>query len=330
MGMIAKDDFKFFDAIAEASKTSNPELKAKVQATWAGFMSAPVIATKKKIQAVGVSTDFEQLTADAFNVTVQADNFDLGYERAFRTVPLGQNQDFWEIYDVANGLTFNKVEEGQRIQVDELSGTKEIVYVDYYGGALGWTDKMIRYRKVAAMTDMAMIFRNKFWSNKADNFYLLLSVAAAGNVTAYQAGTGELQRDIATINLAAFTLADRCKDKGYGDMASANMLLYYNPRDKARILAAFQATTSVLAQAGAAGQAIQWNITPIPTFNSNVVTGSPLLVLPYNKIQKAEDLAPTTFTAPKDPLTLNELQAVWAIYGGAVGDTDQCQEITLG
>lgn len=332
MGHIAKDDSKFFDAIAEARSTVNPVLNAKIQATWASFMGAPVAAVKKKIQAAGVSSDFAQLTKDAFNVTVQEDNFDLGYEQAFRTVSLGTGQDAWEIYDVANGITFNKVEEGQRIQVDKLSGTKTTAYVDYYGGALGWTDKMIRFRKVPAMVDIAMAFRNKFWANKADNHYLLLATAAALNTTTYQGATadGQLQRDIQTINEGAFQLANRCKDKGYGDTATAQMVMYYNPKDKNRILAAFNATTSVLAQAGKVGQAINWNITPIATFNSNISSGSPIIVLPKNKIQRADAMMPTTFTAAKDPLTLNELQSVWAIYGGVVGDTDQAEQITLG
>lgn len=333
MGIIAKNDSVFVDEIAKAMESKDINQAAKIRATMAAFLMQPKALITKKIQAVGVSTDFAQLTSNAYNVTIQEDNFDLGYEQAFRSVPLGQNQDFWEIYDVQNGLTFRKVAEGNRIQVDELSGSKITAYVDYYGGALGWTDKMIRYRKVAAMLDMAMIFRNRFWTNKADNHYALLAAAAAGNVTTWQgAGSDQLQRDIQTLNMAAFTLGNRCKDKGYGDMASARFVMYYNPRDKARVLAAINATYGPVSTAGI-GQGsviVSWNITPIPTFNASVVAGSPILVLPLNKIQRADDMAPTTFTQPKDPLTLNELQAVWAIYGAIVGDTDQAQELTLG
>ena len=38
----------------------------------------------------------------------------------------------------------------------------------------------------------------------------------------------------------------------------------------------------------------------------------------------------TTYTEPKDILTLNEMQSVWAIYGAAIGDTDQFETVTLG
>lgn len=337
MGNIAKKDNLFFDTLFKAY---NGDVVAGQQVNIAlqAFLMKPKTVLQKKIQAqagVGVSTDFEILTKDAFNVTVEEDNFDLGWEPAFRTVTLGRGQDAWEIYNVENGLTFRKVEEGQRIRVEGLYGDKITAYVDYYGGALGWTDKMIRFRKVPAMIDMAMIFRNKFWKNKADNHYALLAAAAAvaGQTTAYQgaAADGRLRRDIRTINLGIFTLTNRLKDKGYGDMANAPVLLYANPYDEDRIEAAFRALTSALAGTNNIGdQVTRRRVKRIYTYNSNIVSGAPILVLPKQKIQKADAMQPTTYTMPKDPLTLNELQAVWAIYGAIVGDTEQCQTITLG
>ena len=295
MGYLAKSDQLFFDTLVKGIEEGNGLHMLQVRAALQAFLMKPKHEISKKIQAlrsvaiqaVGVSTDFAKLVSDAFNVTIGAQNFDLGYQQAFRDVPLGQNQDTWDIYDVQNGLSFRLIPEGGRIQVDELSGTVVTAHVDYYGGAIGWTDKMIRYRKVAAMVDMALIFRNRFWSNKADNHYLLLATAAAGNLTAYQgvAGDGQLRRDIATINRAAYDLANRCKDKGYGDTAAAQLILYYNPLDRGRINAAFQASVAVLAAALGPGHSVQWNITPIATFNANVVYGSPILVLPGQKIQ---------------------------------------------
>lgn len=326
---ISKNDQLFFDTLEKASAgdlRSQTDVRIAIQA----FLAEPKAVKQKKIQGFGVSTDLAELTKDAFNVTIQQDNFDLGWEQAFRQVVLGEKQDSWEIYDVGNSLTFMKVEEGQRIEVAGITGTKATAYVDYYGGALGWTDKMIRFRKVSSMIDMALIFRNKFWSNKANNHYALLSASALLNVTAYQAGTGQLQRDIATINLAMATLGDRCKDKGYGDTATAPIVMYASPYDEARIEAAFNATTNAMAMMGIVGtQIASRRVTRIYTFNANVSRGLPIIVLPGNKIQKADALPPTTFTAPKDILTLNEMQSVWAIYGGIIGDTDQTQTITL-
>lgn len=327
------DDVAFFngvrDAVVEKDKVKGQKVCAAIQA----FLHKPKAIVKKKIQAVSVSTDFAQLAKDAFSVTIAQDNFDLGYERAFLNVPLGAGQDSWEIYNVTDGLTFRKIPEGGRVRVEGLAGTKTTAYVDYYAGALGWTAQMIRYRKVAAMVSTALIFRNNFWLNKANVHYTLLAAGASGNVTAYQgvAADGQLQRDIQTINSMAHTLTNRIKDKGYtADAANARLVLYANPGDKARINAAFRATTAVIAPAGATGDVISWNIDVVYTYNSAVVSGSPILIYPGGLIQAAEDMPPTTFNQPQDALTLNNLQAVWAIYGAAVGDTDQCQQGTLG
>lgn len=334
------NDRLFMDLAIKAFDEKDVVAAAKVRAAIQAFHNAPVTKFKasiqgfrQKIQALPtVSTDFAKLVSDAFNITLGTQNFDLGYEEVFQDVPLNGTEDSWDMYDVQEGLTFQRVPEGDRIDLQGLTGTLVTVHTDYYGGALGWSDKWIRHRKIAPMIEKAMIFRNNFWANKADNHYLLLAAAAVGNVTAYQgvAGDGQLRRDIATINLAAFTLADRCKDKGYGDTAQVTLILYANPRDKDRVLAAINATTGQMANVAGRAVQINWNIRPIFTFNSNIVTGTPLLVLPGHKIQKADAFPPTTYIVPKDPLTLNEGQAVWAEYGAAVGDTDQVETVTLG
>jgi len=333
-GIICKNDNKFFDMLTQGLEEKDKVALGKCVVAMQGFMNEPQIALRKQIHATGISTstDFPLITKDSFNVTVQSQNFDMGYEKVFKTIPLGENQDAWEIYDVANSLTFVRVEEGQRIDVAGFTGSKVTAYVDYYGGALGWTDKMIRYRKVAAMLDLAETFRNRFWTNKANNFYALLAAAAALNVTAYQgaAADGQLQRDIQTINQAAFDLTNRCRNKGYGDTANAKLVMYFNPIDKNRLLAAFSVTSQALATAGRTGDTVNYNIELVPTFNSFVTGRAPMLVLPGNKLQRAEGMAPTPYGPEIDILSLNRVQSVWAIYGGIVGDTDQCETITLG
>jgi hypothetical protein len=353
MGLLAKSDRDFFQLLEKAygdpmaGIPGDPIAGAKVKAAVQAFFVKPKAIMKKKIQALkqiqavngfSVSTDFAILTKDAFNVTVEEDNFDMGYEQSFQQVTLGKGQDSWEIYNVENGITFKKIEEGGRVEVYGLEGTKVSADVDYYASALGWTDKMIRFRKVPAMLNNARLFRNKFWANKATNHYALLAAAAAtaGQTTAYQglAADGRLQRDILTINSCAFTLGDDNKDKGYGDAASIPFIIYANPNDEERIEAAFTATTGGMS-AGTKANVIATSVTSrritrIYTYNSNIVSGQPLMVLPKQKIQKADAMQPTTYTQPKDPLTLNELQAVWAIYGAIVADPDQVRRFTLG
>lgn len=336
----------FFDAIRDVyikmdanehyDKAKAHKLKVALQA----FLQGPKIQKKKQIQAmqknlqaVSVSTDFAILTKDSFNVTLQSDNFDLGWEQAFRQVTLGKGQDQWEIYDVANSLTFFRVEEGQRIEVAGLTGTKVNAEVGYYGGAIGWTDKWIRFRKVPAMIELAEVFRNKFWTNKANIHYALLAAAAALNVTAYQGvvADGQGRRDVRTMNQAAFDLTNRNINKGYGDMANAPLILYANPHDEERIEAIFKVISNAWASTNNRVEAITARrISRVYTYNSNIVAGSPILVLPGRKIQKADAMAPTVYNQEQDILTLNRVQAVWAIFGAIIADTDQCQTITLG
>ncbi len=334
MGRICKDDNKLADMaynwVAKRDEVSREKVCFALQA----FVNKPKTVLKK-VQAqhtgISVSSDFPIVTKDSFNVTIESQNFDMGYEKVFKTVTLGAGQDAWEIYNAANSLTFLKVEEGQRIDVAGYTGSKVTAYVDYYGGAIGWTDKMIRFRKVAAMLDLAETFRNRYWSNKANNFYALIAAAAALNVTPYQgvAADGQLQRDIQTINRACFNVTNRCKNKGYGDTANATLVMYYNPIDKNRILATFTVTTTALAAAGRTGDTINYKIIPIPTYNQFISGGSPIICLPGFKAQKAEAMGPTTYGPEMDILSLNRVQSVWAIYGGIIADTDQFESCTL-
>lgn|SRR5512136_80392 len=324
--------------LAELGGKVDPKEKAMVKGVLQAFTVMPyrkreviIQAYQKAIQAFGVSTDFTKLPRGAFDLTIETLNFDMGYERAFKTVPLDMNTLSWTIYTAYNGITIHKVIEGGRLRVDEISGDHVEIECYYYGGALGFTDKMIRARQIAAMIDRAEAFRNKLYENKATNHYALLAAAALLHVTAYQGAVadGELQRDIKTINQAAYNLTNRCKNKGYGDMANAPLLLYANPLRKNRVLAALNATTAMLSAAGRSGTAVNYTIEPIWTFNSALTAANPILVLPGNKIQKAEAMAPTTYEAPQDVLTLNKTYAVWNIYGAAIGDDDQCETITL-
>ena len=302
----------------------------------AHVLEQQVQAFQKKIQAAGftVSSDIPQLTKEAFTVTVESDYFDMGYERVFKNIQLGMNEDSWEITDLQNSLVVQKVNEGESLTVHGYTGDKITASTDYYGGALGWTDKMIRYRKLSSIIQVAETFRNKYFTTKSEAHYLLLAAAvdaAYNNITAYNVSNdGQLQNDIKTINAAAHTLSNRCKDKGYGDTAQMPLVLYCNPGVEDRIEAAFRATTANIAGAGANGESItRRRIERIYTYNSNIPTARPILVLPYNKIQKAEGMAPTIYSQPQDILTLNYVQSVWGIYGAAIGDTDQFQGVSL-
>jgi len=315
---------KICDAIVNEDKKALPVLHKFVQAYATNKMQVV-----KKLQATGtgVSTDVARVERDTMDLIETMLNADMSWEQAYKTMPLARGTDSWEIHTVDSGLTIRKVKEGERIDVAGLTGSKVTVYVDKYGGALGWTDEMIRFRKIAAMADKMETFANRFAENKASNHYTLLATAGALNQTVYQGTTGDgvLRRDVKTINKAQYDLGKACKDKGYGDTATAPMVIYADPIFRERIEAAFTATTPSLAGALGEGQQVLRNVRRFYTFNS-AVSGKILLVLPGNKIQKAEALAPTSYN-DYDILSMQYIQAVWSYYGAAVADTDQVRQV---
>ena len=114
-------------------------------------------------------------------------------------------------------------------------------------------------------------------------------------------------------------------------MANAPLVVYANPADRARLNAAKVAQTNqTLGVPQTTGVKLDWPIDFVFTYNANIDAGSPIMVLPGRKIQRVDDMAPTTYTAPQDILTLNYVQSVWAIYGAAIADTDQVAQFTLG
>jgi len=301
-----------------------------------GRARAAIQAMTAKIQAgeTGIikTSDIPIILADQFNVTIAKKIYDLNYELSFQEVPVADGQNFWELDTVTPSLTFKKIAEGGRVEMQGWNAGQVFAFVDYYGGALGWTDAMLRFRQLAKMVDNANFFTWSFWKNKADIHYALLDAAGLANITAYVDPTGVgacLANDILTINATVFDIANKCRNKGYGDTANAQYVLYANPADKPRITAALNAQSNYMQMLGWFGTEIGYNIQPIWTFNEHITAGYPLIVLPGHKLQRADVMQPTTYMAQKDPFTLNEAASCWAIYGSIVGDSDQVGMVTL-
>jgi hypothetical protein len=333
------NDEAFLALLAKGLDGGSVDLKdqLKVKAALQAFVHKPVIEQENKIkeikariQAVASSTDFPVNATNLFNLIVDQANYDMGWQAAFRDVPKDAGKQFWEIATVHNGIIFRRIPEGGRIRVEEISGENVLAYVDSYGGALGFTDAMIRYRQLAIMFDKAIAFRDSFYLSKADNHYLLIWTAGHAHILPWQAGATQLIRDLATINLASATLGNTNKDKGYGVTGQTPFILYANPFDEARIEMAFAQTATSLAQGGIAAAPITGRpIRRIYTYNRFIQQNHPILCLPGQKSQIHEELAPLTYNAPEDILTLNKMQSVWSIYGAAIADDEQFLQVDL-
>lgn len=329
----------FFNELEKAVKYHDNKAKEKCKVALQAFMNEPRKIQKNKtrisdkIQAFAVSTDFPFLTGESFNHVHQENNYDMGYEMAYDDVPKIKGKRFWSWLTTQDGLTIQKVPEGGRITVAGVSGDKIFFHCDKYGGAIGWTYESIEGREIMQMINLAKQFKNKYYETKSNIGYLLVQAAAAANaVTPYSTtGTGQLQNDIVTINTAILTLTQRLKDKGYGDMANARVVIFAHRDMESRIGAALRATTTALATAGNVGQQITSRpIDIVYTYNTSIRSDRPVVMLPKWGFQKMDYMLPTVFTDKQDILTLNIAQAVWGDYGFGVGDTDQAQNFLMG
>lgn len=324
------------DGKLRASETMRTAIRAYISqgAKDAEAAMAREVVDTKKIRAFMTKDSLPEVITSSFSTFMQTDNYDMKWQMAYATQPIEPTRNFWEIVDISNGLTFQDVPEGGKLNIYGMSGSKLVCFVHKYGGALGWTDEMIRFRNVAAMLNTAKAFQDKFWADKANRHYKLLSTAygnsTSGNVTSYDStGSTVVDKDINTINSAVVTVMRRLKDAGYGDLTEANYLLYYPPEMASRLIRAL----AYVGQDGIPGAPtrVNWNVTLLRTLNRYMQTPNGntndnycLLVLPGQKIQNATVMDPTSFY-DEDVQSLTYIQTVWSYYGAAVGDTRQVQ-----
>lgn len=294
---------------------------------------------QSKIQAFSGSSDLATITKNVFNVTMQVANYDLLWQDAYRGVELQQGELSWEIATVDSGLTFKEIPEGGKIEYAGIGGEKVTVEVVKYGAGLGLTWETIEGKKLYRFVEQMEDARSKLYNLWADIHYGLLAAAGATNQVAWQGVATDtvLSRDVATLNQGAYELTNATKDSGYGDTANAQLLVYANPKMKARINQALRVTSAEInngREPGAAGTKsaagiVDFNIAPRYTYNSSIPhVEKALLVLPKNKIQNAAYM-PERILTREEQESLNQLKAVWTAFGATVADTDQVYELAF-
>jgi len=329
-----KDAGSFMDALYGAVVEGRSEYLPKLVNTVQAFMRFPEAKKQAEIQAFTTKGDMPELFTRLPYINILADNYDFGYEAAFRMATLdvinGQSKLTWELVTGSDNIVFAAMAEGQAPEIASATADKILARCVRRSGALGWTDELIRDRALNILVERAQLFRTKFFVNKADEHYASLTAAANVNSAITWQTTTEtvgvnLDRDRKTINAASGYLANLLKDKGYGDTANANFLLFLNPTAmKARIQQALAtANTGVIIPTQ-----VVWNVTPIYTFNTQMpaTTTTGIMVLPGNKIQRADAMQPTTFMKT-DVATMTYAEYVHAYYGYIVADTDQLVEV---
>jgi hypothetical protein len=307
-------------------------LKAKLQE----FLTKPVSPEFRdalaKAQEFGTSADFPTSVLDVFKKFQLTDNYDTSYEEIFDMIDISSSQrNGIEILDVEDALVFNKVLEGEKAKVYQMSGSKVQVTCDMYGGGLSWSRRLIDDQEYWALENNAVAFRNKYYSNKSASFYALIEALGAAQNIAWQApvpaalGVDDAvytaNRDIQTLNLAAQTILLNSEGKGYG----------ITPQNASfKVLAPIQLQTRLRMALGLNLQ----HFAQSPAFvnyNFQLITTTMLgaadvyyVILPKQKLVGLNRMDLTIYS-DFDILSYSDVAVAWGRYGGAIGDQEQLQ-----
>ena len=312
-------------------KQASGVIVKSVQAFIHGIGQISPIIKEAKIQAFQGSSALPVLTKDVFDNTMAVDNYDLLWQNAFKGIKLKKGQLSWEITDTASAIVFREIPEGGKVEFEKISGTSAVVNIKKYGAGIGITWETIEGRKLYKFVEQMEAARAALYTIWGSVHYGALATASTSDQVAWQGTSSDrtIDRDILTINKGCQDNGSGNKDKGYGDMANAQFILYAQPAMRARINAALRCVnTQATSGTGIRGEVIDYNITPYYTFNASVLANKALLVLPGRKIQNSVYLRELGLSK-REIESLNELRTYWSAFGAVIGDTDQVYELSF-
>jgi len=292
---------------------------------------------KTRLQYFTTLNDFPATAKDVVDKYHELAVYDNGYEQIFNMRDYtGIRKDGFAIDTVQSGLTFRKMLTGEKLDVYQMSGEREHVFFDYYGGALGWDRKLFENQDYWTLEENAIEFRNEAFRIKAATFYALIEAVAALKAAdiVWQASPDALaaatrgyqaQRDAATMNLAAQTILLACQASGYAISAQNVSFIILAPIQlRGRVKRALGVNYDV--QAGSS-PVIDYNFTPIFT-TMLTVTDHYWVILPKKKIVGGDRMDLTTY-ADFDILSRTDTVAGWMAFAGAVANIAQLERCDI-
>ncbi|MCK4431424.1 MAG: hypothetical protein KAW19_08975, partial [Candidatus Aminicenantes bacterium] len=245
----------------------------------------------------------------------------------------GSRKDGFAVDTIGSGLTFRKMLTGEKLHVFQMSGDREFVFFDYYGGALGWDRKLFENQDWWTLEENAIEFRNEAYRIEAATYYALLEAVATlkplgdipwqlspdglgAGVRGYQG-----QRDAATMNLAAQTILLACQASGYGiSPQNASFVILAPIQLRGRIKRALGVNYDVMV---GSTPVIDYNFVVVYT-TMLIVTDHYWVILPRKKIVGGDRMDLTTY-ADFDILSRTDTVAGWKAFAGAVADIAQME-----
>jgi len=253
-------------------------------------------------------------------------NYDNGYEQIFDVKDFtNSNQPGFKIVNVTSGMTFERIEIGDKIRLKQMSGSQAFVLFDFYGGGLNWHKSLFMNQEFWQIEDNAMEFVNKAYARRAQVHYALLEAAmaaktcitltdpACGNCTEYAYALA------AAINLAATRILTNNRNKGYGATVG-NQIIILTPL---AYWGAVKQALDIRLQPTSQTKIANYNFQPVVTMmltNANQIG----VFLPKLRIKSGYRMNLETFNS-FDMLSFSEATAGWQSYGAGVGDLDQIE-----
>ena len=274
----------------------------------------------KQVNNYTTTSDYPKLSeAVAFTVN-QVSTSDSGWQMSFQQVPLAGSSSRWAIKTTGGGPVWHLRAEGAPAKVHSTSG--EVVYAETecHSTAIGWTREVIDNRDAGVMTDQIVQMTASYSSMLSDKHYGVL-LSGAGSTESYASGSTTVEKDIATINNAALNIATKNKDKGYGQLANPQLVMYVHPSLRPRIENAFNPSANLTSEKVVANVVIHY------TYFDFGASTTALMVLPGRKIQRAEK--PLIELTANDPYRLTDVNIAHKYLGACVADTDQIKKVNF-
>ena len=293
------------------------------------FMDRPrraAEALRAKVQELTVPGDFPGSAAEAIARFHQVDEPDLGWEQVFEVVDFtATTKNGFDLVDVSSGLSFRAIAPGEKAEVYKVSGDKVTVNFDLYGGALGWSKLWFDDQEYWKLEDAAKEFRAKWYANKAQAHYDLISQSRADADVSWkgEASDPKAVRDAETINFACAAILGELEGKGFDVNANSRFVVVAPIQLMARVR---NALNTSLINSGATY--LNFNVglavtTRLKTQDLSAAdTSHYFVVLPGRKLKSGLRME-LTVLSETDILAYAETVAGWGRYGAGVGETGQ-------
>jgi hypothetical protein len=300
------------------------------------FIDRPLLATEEiraRIAEFTTPGDFPTDAVEAIARFHQVDDPDTGWMEVFDVIDFtGTRKNSFDLIDVSSGLTFRAVKPGEKAEVYKVSGEKVTVDFDLYGGALGWSRLWFDDEEHWKIEDVAKEFRARWYANKAQAHYDLISASRPDSDVSWQGGVDDDKavRDAETVNYACASILSEMQGLGFDVNANSTFVVVSPVQLLARLRNALRITLLGSASSGVTGEQseVNFNVRLVVTTRlkdqalEQAETSQYFVGLPGRKI-KSGNRMDLTILSEQDILAYAETVAGWGRYGAVVGESNQ-------